>query len=421
MKEPNKHLAIICQNKHLPFIFEEAKDLDVHVTFFYDDNDSRPENLVGVDTYIPIALFDNPEESLEVVKQLHKEHPIDGIITLFEPALDFVAKVAEVLKLPYLPPSIISNCRNKNKTRKILEENKLNTPIFYELSLDENIEDIDFCFPLIVKPANGFSSQGVIRVNNKEELSEAIKKVKKINEHDLSKFVQDNHGIVIEQFIDGPEFAIETFSIQGDVHVLSIGYKGDIKGPFFEEGVYIAPAKLDEKVKNAIVEEVTRAVKALHIENGPAHTELRLNQNRVPYVLEVGARIGGSGVSHYIVKESTGINYIKLAIKNAFGILELDSIPSKIVATNVAGNYIIPVKGSGIFEKIKGLENLKDDKRVKRIFQFINEGTEILPYPHFSGYPGFILTSHDSYQDCEEFYKELDEEIEIIYKNNITV
>ncbi|MDI3410502.1 hypothetical protein QKW52_09700 [Bacillus sonorensis] len=30
----NKHLAIICQNKQLPFIFEEAERLGIEVTFF---------------------------------------------------------------------------------------------------------------------------------------------------------------------------------------------------------------------------------------------------------------------------------------------------------------------------------------------------------------------------------------------------
>lgn len=421
MKKLNKHLAVICQNKHLPFIFEEAENLGMRVTFFYNANDTPPENLPSVERYIPIPLFEHPEESLNIVKRAHREIPFDGVITLFEPALNFVAKVASELNLPYLPLSVIENCRNKNETRKILKKNGLNTPTFYELKPDENLHELSFDFPLVVKPANGFSSQGVIRVNNKDELIEAVEKVKKINNNELGKYVQDKSGIVIEQFIDGPEFAIETFSIQGEVYVLSIGYKGDCKGPFFEEGIYIAPAQLDEKLKSAIANEVANAVKALGIVNGPAHTELRLNQDGVPFVLEVGARVGGSGISHYIVKESTGINFLQLAIENAFEVLEPNRI-SKITTKNVVvGNYIIPVQGSGIFEEIQGLESLKNDSRVKRIFQFISKGTEILPYPHFSGYPGFILTSHQSYADCEDFYKMLDEKIKIIYQNNVTV
>ncbi|MGG4268043.1 ATP-grasp domain-containing protein [Peribacillus simplex] len=421
MKNSNKHLAIICQNKHLPFVFEEAQSLGVKVTFFYNANDPRPNNLPGINRYIPIPLFDKEEEALNIVKQSHEEIPFGGVMTLFEPALNFVAKVAEELKLPYHPISVIENCRNKNEMRKILKENNLNTPIFYELATDEIPDEISFDFPLVVKPTNGFSSQGVTRVNNREELVKSINKVKKINQNELGKFTQNKSGIVIEQFIDGPEFAIETFSIKGEVFVLSIGYKGNCSGPFFEEGVYIAPARLDEKLKSSIANQVSSAVKALRIENGPAHTELRLNQDGVPYVIEVGTRIGGSGISHYIVKESTGINYMQLAIQNAFGILESNRIPHNIVAENVVGNYIIPVQGSGVVEEIQGIESIQKDSRVKRIIQFIEKGTEILPYPHFSGYPGFILTCHQSYNDCENFYKNLDEKIKINYKKNITI
>lgn len=75
----------------------------------------------------------------------------------------------------------------------------------------------------------------------------------------------------------------------------------------------------------------------------------------------MGDRIGGSGVSHYVVKESTGINYMLLAIQNAFGVLDSNRIPHNIVAKNVAGNYIIPVQGSGVVEEIQGIESLQKD------------------------------------------------------------
>lgn len=109
-------------------------------------------------------------------------------------------------------------------------------------------------------------------------LEEAVRKVEAVNQRDLNRFVHGKTGIVAEQFIDGPEFAIETLSIQGNVHVLSIGYKGNSKGPFFEEGVYIAPAQLKEETRLAIVKEVTGAVSALGIHQGPAHTEPEAGQ-----------------------------------------------------------------------------------------------------------------------------------------------
>jgi predicted ATP-grasp superfamily ATP-dependent carboligase len=416
-----EHLAVIYQNKDLPFIFEEANNMGVKVTFFYNSQDPQPSNLPGVSRYIGIDLFGSPNESTETIKKAFQEDPFNGVITLYDPALSFVANVASELNLNYLPLNTISNCRNKNKTRNILRQNGLNTPVFYELSLNDDVPQCDFEFPLVVKPSNGFSSQGVVRVDNLEDLKKSVNDVKEINTNELDKFTHDETKVIIEQFIDGPEFAIESFSIQGEVYILSIGYKGDAKGPYFEEGVYIAPAQLDEAIKEEIIQEVKNTIRALGIVNGPSHTELRLHQGRTPYVIEVGTRIGGSGISHYIVKESTGINYMQLAIKSAFKELNPSDIPPKTNQPRVVGNYIIPIQGSGIFEGITGLDKLKDKNEVKRVLQFIKRGTKILPYPYFSGYPGFILTSHDSYEECEDFYKRLDNEINIIYSNGIPV
>ncbi|MDI5787758.1 ATP-grasp domain-containing protein [Bacillus licheniformis] len=46
-------------------------------------------------------------------------------------------------------------------------------------------------YPLVVKPVNGFSSQGVVRVDDRKELEEAVRKVEAVNQRDLNRFV---HG-----------------------------------------------------------------------------------------------------------------------------------------------------------------------------------------------------------------------------------
>ncbi|AKP77379.1 Alanine-anticapsin ligase BacD [Priestia megaterium Q3] len=414
----NKHLAIVLQNTYLPFIFEEAEALGIKMTFFYNQEEAEPTHLKHVQKFIPIDLFQAPEKALEVIKTEHNQNSFDGIMTIYEPALEFVAQLAKELNLPGLSPFVISNCRNKQMMRKILKDSNLNTLYFKEIKNEEEVKDLLLTYPVVIKPSNGFASQGVSRANNKEELIDSIEKVRRVNEEDLGKFTKNKTGIVIEQFIDGPEFAIETFSVEDKVYVLSIGYKGNSKGPFFEEGVYIAPAHLEENVWESISQEAAKAATALGIENGPAHIELRLDPAGKPYVIEIGARIGGSGISHYIVKESTGINYMELVFYYVLG-LKPPALKDKGQQKKVVGNYIIPVQGHGIFKEIQGVEDVHRDSEVKRVIQFITKGTEIFPYPHFSGYPGFILTTHDSYSDCEQYYRYLDYKIKVVYDNKV--
>src|SRR5690606_40487864 len=90
-------------------------------------------------------------------------------------------------------------------------------------------------------------------------------------------------------------------------------------GPHFEEGVYRAPASLPADVEEDIRREVTAAHRALGITDGPTHTELRLRGGVTPYLLEMGARIGGSGVSQYIASGVTGIDFAAQALRIAAG------------------------------------------------------------------------------------------------------
>ncbi|ODA90759.1 hypothetical protein ATY41_08925 [Leifsonia xyli subsp. xyli] len=79
------------------------------------------------------------------------------------------------------------------------------------------------------------------------------------------------------------------------------------------------------------------------MENGPTHTELRLDSDGVPYILEIGARVGGSGVSHAIVESATGVDFFAEAFAVALG-----RRPGSFGApapgyVNAAGNYISPL------------------------------------------------------------------------------
>ncbi|GGE59496.1 ATP-grasp domain-containing protein [Priestia taiwanensis] len=417
----NKRLAIVVQNIHVPFIFEEAEAMGINVTFFHHQKEVNLNHLKGVQKFIPIDLFHHPDKAVDIVKSEHERNPFDGIMTFYEPALEFVARLAEELRLPGLATSVIENCRNKNNMRGMLKKNGLNVPHFKEYENEVDVTNFSFEYPVVVKPSNGFASQGVTRANTKKELIESIEKVRKVNTEDLGQFTGNKTSIVIEQFIDGPEFAIETFSIQEEVRVLSIGYKGDCKGPFFEESIYIAPAQLEENVMESISQEASKAVRALGIVDGPAHVELRLDSAGKPYVIEIGARIGGSGISHYIVKASTGINYMELAFKYVLGVQDCDAYNNEKKIHKVAGNYIIPVQGHGIVEGFEGIDSVRADMEVNRVLMFMAKGTEVLPYPHFSGYPGFILTTHESYSDCERYYTYLDNNVKVIYRNEVNV
>ncbi|MFI0781050.1 ATP-grasp domain-containing protein [Streptomyces sp. NPDC021212] len=407
-------VVLVYQRTTLPWVFDSAERAGIRIILV-----PRPDEAVSPDR-LPPAVADvlrldidgDRAGALATLRRLHETTPFQGICTLYDPAVPFVAEAAELLGLPGIGRDAALGAQDKRVMRERLAAAGLNVPRFVGLKAPSTWEEAAHLdFPVVVKPAHGFSSLGVTKAERPEELKAVVEEVWQVCRDKLGR----SQGLIVEEYLDGPEFAVESLAHRGEVTVCSIGYKGEPEGPYFEESVYRAPAVLPEAVRDAIRHEVTAAHTALGIADGPTHTELRLRGDR-PYLLELGARIGGSGVSGYIVRNVTGLDFAADALRIATGLppraFGADRTPS---ATGAAANYIVPCGGSGRITAIHGLEELRADPRVDHIVQMLFPGDVVRPYPDFTGYPAFVLSRHDTTAEAEEFHRTLETAIRIEY------
>ena len=144
-----------------------------------------------------------------------------------------------------------------------------------------------------------------------------------------------NQTVMIEQFIVGREFSVESISYKGKHFVLQITDKVTTEAPYFVELAHHQPADLNEKQRWDITNLTLQMLDALKIENSAGHTEIKMDTNGIPYIIEMGPRMGGDYISSDLVRLSTGYDFVK-------GLLE--------VAT---GRFVEPVFGetkrSGVF------------------------------------------------------------------------
>src|SRR5207248_3616422 len=97
-------------------------------------------------------------------------------------------------------------------------------------------------------------------------------------------------SLLVEDFIDGEEVAVEALLRRGELEVLAIFDKPDpLNGPFFEETIYVTPSRLPKTTQALVEETCARATRALGLTDGPIHAELRLTPTG-PWILEVAAR-----------------------------------------------------------------------------------------------------------------------------------
>lgn len=416
-RAPRPTVVLVYQRTSLPWVFDSARRAGIDLILVpRPDEPVTPDRLPpAVVDVLPLDVEGDPAAALAALGERHKNVPFDGITTLYDPAVPFVAEAAEALGLPGLGNGTARAVQDKRIMRRRLAEAGLNVPGF--VVLDDPGTQADATgldFPVVVKPANGFSSLGVTKADSAERLGAVVDEVWQVCRSKLPQVT----GLVVEEFLDGPELAVESFAHRGTVQVLTVGYKGEPVGPHFEEGVYRAPALLPPHVREAVVREVVAAHSALGVSDGPTHTELRLRGGERPYLLELGARIGGSGVSHYIAEHVTGADLAADALRLAAGLAPCslpDSPAQPARARGAAANYIVPCGGSGRITALHGLAEVAGDPRVDHVVQMLYPGDVVRPYPHFTGYPAFILSHHPSTEDAEEFHRDLAHLIRIDY------
>jgi carbamoyl-phosphate synthase large subunit len=109
-------------------------------------------------------------------------------------------------------PEVNTICHDKRETSIFFRENGYQVPSEY--SIDNILDDVNSKFPLLIKPAKGSSSNGVYKINNKEELlffkeylSEPVLQELVIGEEYTIDVLVDFNGAVITAV---PRLRIET-------------------------------------------------------------------------------------------------------------------------------------------------------------------------------------------------------------------
>jgi len=321
----------------------KAKELGYHVIAVDYD-----ENAVGfqyADTRLLVSTLDQEE----VYRQALKLKPEIIITSTSDAPVMTVAYINQKLGRELdisLEDALCAT--NKAFMRQRLKEHNLPIPRFYI------IEDINeywaavsrFEKRCIVKPADNAGSRGVILIDKNEDVS--------IDDlYFYSKKYSRSGTVLVEEFLEGPEVSVESFTVNGLTYVIAITDKLLTPPPFFVEIGHSEQSMLDEKIKAEIREITKKAVKAINIVNGPSHTEIKITKEG-PKIIELAARLGGDFITSRLVLLSTGVDMVGNSLLQA--IKEPIDLTIKF-ARGSAIRFIF--SKSGIIKSIKGTEKAK--------------------------------------------------------------
>lgn len=299
-----KKFVIIGANEFQNPLILKAKEMgyETHV-FAWKDGAVGEET---ADYFYPISIT-QVDEILEVCRKIQP----DGVASIGSDLANItVTRLASALGLPGNDPEAIEKSTNKSAMRRAFAEAGIPVPFFRTVESSEELENCELAFPLIVKPTDRSGSRAITKVWDREQLKMAVCRAM---EQSFER------KAIVECYIEGKEYSMESISCQGEHHCLAITKKFTTGDPHYIETGHLQPAPLQEDMEEKCIREIHRALDALGIQNGASHAEFRIDADGNVRIIEIGSRMGGDCIGSHLVPLSTGQDFVKMVIQTAVG------------------------------------------------------------------------------------------------------
>lgn len=336
--------------------------LDVAITFnvkpesetFLDEvppvqNSPHHELQPAVDTYAEWDTWETVNAVKDAIAEIHNvtlvEANNDAYLKLKELKPDIVFNFAEglvgvnreshmpaileMLQIPYSGSDALTLgiCLDKSRAKEILTYHNIPNAKFLVAHRTEDIKNVRFDFPLIVKPISEGSSKGIFSsslVKNTKELEDEITRI-------LNSY---NQPALIEEFLSGREFTVAILGNGDDAQILPIieiryeDFPQDVVPLYSYEAKWIldtkennfdvfeCPAKLDKQLEEKIKNTVLRTYNVLKCKDW-SRIDVRLDKHGVPNIIEINPLPGimpdpNENSSFPKAARAAGMNYNQL-------------------------------------------------------------------------------------------------------------
>ena len=339
-----------------------------------------------------------PGQDYEAHCAVVKKYGIDAIVTAAtDKPLVMMARIAEKYGFPFYSVETAKWSTDKFKMKERFELGGVPHAQGRLISKAEEAEGM--VFPVIVKPRDNSGSRGVKLCRSKEELEASMSEALEVSKLDT---------VLVEEFIEGPEYSIEGLHHDGKSEVIQFTEKKTTEFPYNVELGHIQPANISEGNQQKIREIVSKIGSALHFENCPSHTELKINDRGI-FVIETSPRLGGDYITSTLTPLSTGVYVEDELLKIALG----ESIDPQPEAVQYSGVRFFAFEEGSVIKHVPDIKfvktwphvvdfsfNLKEGAKVNRITSSLNR------YGHLILTAGNRESIDDAFEKYEKAIKE---------------
>ena len=354
---------------------KKAKEKGLYV--YVLDYDPMAVGIQYADKFLEISTIDK-----EAVYQAALEYRPDYIITSTS---DMPVRTVSWVNEKLGKPNDISYSGAICATDKVAMRNRMKEcgvpiPEYHEvrnlkefLAVAEKMQE-----RFIIKPADNAASRGVVLVD----------KGKNPNLEEIYTYTMQysrNGRALVEEFMTGPEVSVESYTVNGEPHIISITDKMVTELPFFVELGHTEPSRLPSDQQEDIRKVAIAAIRAIGMRNGPNHTEIKVTPTGAKLV-EIAARLGGDFITSRLVPLSTGVDMIECSFATLFN----EDVQYKNTLTQ--GSAIRFIQGEeGILSSIEGVESALQMEGIREVELYMKPGDHIKRPENSSDRVGHVI------------------------------
>ncbi len=349
--------------------------------------------------------FNDVERGVEQVEEYAARYPVGTIVAVDDAGTRLAAHASRRLELAHNPVAAVEATRDKSLLRQRLAKAGLDSPAYRVVPRGGDLSAMArrLSYPVVLKPLSMSASRGVIRADGEEEFVEAFRRIEAILDDPEYRLECPDHTdrVLVEEYLEGYEVSVEAVLEGGRLEVLAIFDKPDpLVGPYFEETIYVTPSRHPEGDIAALTAVSDAAVRALGLEAGPVHIELRVNDDGV-YAIDVAARSIG-GLCSRTLSFGTGMSLEELLLRCATG----REVPSYRREMRAAGVMMIPIPSAGVLREVAGVAEAEAVPLIESVTISIPVGERVVPLPEGTEYLGFIFAKGETSGEVEAALRE---------------
>ncbi len=365
------------------YVIKKAKEMGYY-TLAVDAN----LNAVGFKYADEFAVIDIVDSDACLKYAAQKE--IDGVMTA---ATDYgvltASYIAEKLGLAGISQEAARAVKNKYEVRRILfNAGADDTKQAFLVHGREDAEQIceKLSFPVMVKPCDGSGSRGASKAEDRQELLKAV---------DLAVGSSLSKKALVESFIVGKEYGVESIVLNGEVTVLAVMKKEMTQPPYYAELGHSIPSQLPSQTENYIKSCAEKAIRALNIKHGAVNMDLILTSEGKAHIVDIGARMGGNLIGSHIIKLGTGVDYLGALI--ASSVRDKADISTKTAPACVSTRLL--ALDSGKVQALPDFNKIEKEFNVK-IYHHLSVGDIINPYRTNLDGCGYVVATAQTHFDA---------------------